>query len=410
MPRQEPPGKPRLDPPRDKPGRTKTPTAEIPQKIQDIAEGTLRFSKQLTAGINRREIERMFDEEARGALTVLTSQRVQQGQRGDGVMHYLELAGSFFVGLALKLSPGRRALFAASLLTPLLGFLGFDATIGMHRIVIDFSPLWFLTSLAGMTLLLSLELVDRLKVRDEVEVARQLQEELLPKHLPELPGYRVAHSYRTANEIGGDYYDFLPLDDGRVVIAIGDASGHGISAGLLMAIANSSLKMAIEIDPSPPAVLELLNRALCRTGSKRQFMSLFYGILDPATGELEHANAGHPYPLRRRQSGEVEELGSGSLPLGIRRGVTYPSARTTLERGDFLVLYSDGLPEAIGGPNEESFGFERLKSLLAHPHSPQQVHLRILEAIDEHLKHRPLADDLTLVVVDRAPFLPEIVD
>jgi hypothetical protein len=388
------------------------PPATVPAKpptherLQRLATGAFRFGRDFTAGVNRRELERLFDEDARGALTVLVGERRSELEHREGALRALHLTRRFFVGLAMKLSPARRLLFAAALLSPLLGLLDFEATIGATRFFIDFSPLWFLVSIAGLTLLLALELVDRLRVRDELEVARALQRELLPREIPEVAGYRIAHSYRTANEIGGDYYDFLPLADGRLVLAVGDASGHGISAGLLMAIANSTLKLAIELDPSPAAVLELLNRVLCRTGSRRQFMSLFYAVLDPQTGELELASAGHPFPLLRRSSGQVLELGRGSLPLGMRRDVEFESQTARLEPGDFLVLYSDGLPEAVGGEADESFGFDRLKGLLAYPQSPQQVHDKILAAVDRHLEDRDLTDDLTLVVLDRAPALP----
>ncbi len=383
-------------------------TGEITQRMQALAKDAVRFGRDFTEGISRREIERLFDEDAKGALTALSGRRSDDYGDKGGLTRFVQLAGGFFKGLTLQLSPGRRLLFAASLFFPILGLLDFHASFGRY-ISVDFSPFWFLCSTAGLTLLLALELVDRLRVRDELEVARQLQQELLPKRLPELPGYRVAHSYRTANEIGGDYYDFIELDDGRVAIAVGDASGHGISAGLLMAIANSALKLAIDLDPSPTAVLELLNKILCRTGSGREFMSLFYGLIDPASGEFEYANSGHPFPLLRRASGEVVELGVGSLPLGIRRDVQFTAQHQTVGRGDFLVLYSDGLPEAIGGEGEESFGFDRIKGLLAHPHSPQQVHDRILAAFDRHLGDRPVSDDLTLVVIDRAPYLPDVV-
>ena len=383
------------------------PTAE---RLQTLAQGAVRFGRDFTAGLSRREIERLFDEDARGALTVLAGERPAAEAAARGPLRALHLARDFFVGLAMKLSPARRLLFAASLLCPLLGLLDFEASAGATRFFIDFSPFWFLVSIAGLTLLLALELVDRLRVRDELEVARQLQRELLPREIPALPGYRIAHSYRTANEIGGDYYDFLPLADGRLAIAVGDASGHGISAGLVMAIANSTLKLAIELDPSPAAVLELLNRVLCRTGTRRQFMSLFYAVLDPGSGELEHACAGHPFPLLRRADGRVLELGRGSLPLGMRRDVELEGRSATLEPGDFLVLYSDGLPEAVGGEADDSFGFDRLRRLLADPGSARQLHDKIRAAIDRHLEDRPLTDDLTLVVIDRAPALPSTSD
>ena len=134
-------------------------------------------------------------------------------------------------------------------------------------------------------------------------------------------------------------------------------------------------------------------------------MTLFYGVLDPGSGTLEYANAGHPFPLLRRAEGSVEELGNGSLPLGLNSGGTFPAGQTTIEPGDLLVLYSDGIPEAESDGAGDTFGFDRLKGLLSRPESPQLVHDRILEAVRRHLGDRPLNDDLTLVVLDRAPAL-----
>ncbi len=379
--------------------------AKRTQKLHDLAESSWRFGKEFTSGLSRREVARLFDEDAKTAYEALTADaKTSDGKPGD-LERLTGRVWALFSGFTRKLSPGRRLLFVVCLACPFLGLFDFDASIGPYRLILDFSPLWFLTSIVGLTLLLALELVDRLRVRDELEVARSLQRDLLPRQAPELPGYRVAHSYRTANEIGGDYYDFLPLADGRLAIAVGDASGHGISAGLLMAIANATLKTALDLDPSPPAVLSLLNRVLFRTGGKRAFMTFFYGALDLATGELEYAGAGHPYPLLRRRRGTLEELGEGSMPLGLKRQGAYVSRRTTIEHGDLLVLYSDGIPEAAGGADGDTFGFERLHGLLAQPDRPQAIHDRILAALDRHLGEQPINDDLTLVVLDRAPAL-----
>ncbi len=379
--------------------------AKLAQNLRNLAERLSRFGKEFTSGLNRREVTRLFEEDARTAYIALSDEAPKETEEPDDLKRLARRIWGFFVGFALKLSPARRLLFALCLLCPVLGILDFDLAVGPYRFFLDFSPFWFLVSITGLTLLLALELVDRLRVRDELEVARSLQRDLLPRRGPELPGYRLAHSYRTANEIGGDYYDFLPLDDGRMVVTVGDASGHGISAGLVMAIANATLKTAIDLDPSPEAVLGLLDRVLYRTGGKRAFMTLFYGVLDPESGAFEYAGAGHPYPLLRRRAGTIEELGEGAMPLGIKTGGTYTSGQTTIEHGDLLVLYSDGIPEAAGGAHGDTFGFDRLKALLSQPESPQLVHDRILRAVDRHLGEQPINDDLTLVVLDRAPAL-----
>ena len=158
-----------------------------------------------------------------------------------------------FRSIADKLTPGRRLLFAVGVGSALLGIFNFELTFddkGTHY-SLDGSPLFFTLSIASLLFLLVLELVDRVLVRDELQVARQLQRDLLPKSSPEVPGFAFAHSTRMANDIGGDYYRFERLADGRLAIVVADASGHGMAAGLLMAIADATLHMAIDIDPHP---------------------------------------------------------------------------------------------------------------------------------------------------------------
>jgi sigma-B regulation protein RsbU (phosphoserine phosphatase) len=369
-----------------------------------MSRDLLRFGHEFTAGLSKHDLERMFGEDAEHAITVLAGKRTASDDPWENFKYFLLYVKAFFLGLIFKLSPARRLLFAASVLLPWAGLFPIDTGRGNSRydLYIDFSPLFFLLSICGLVWLLTLELVDRLRVRDELDVARELQSELLPQEIPRIPGYSIAHSYRTANEIGGDYYDFLPLGDGKIALAVGDASGHGIGAGLLMAISSASLKTAIDLDPAPEAVLESMNRTLARSGGRRAFMTLFYAILDPKSGELEYASAAHPFPFLRRASGEILELGSGALPLGLKRSGRYTSGRTRLEVGDLLLLYSDGLPEAVGGPSgvpEDAFGFERLKGLLSLSGKAQTVHDRILSDVDRHLGRRSLDDDLTLVVL-----------
>ena len=364
------------------------------------------FVREYTAGLSARELHRLFDRDAQNAYSVLTREHALE-RAPKGVLKRLFFrAKVVFLGLSYKLTPPRRLLFAAALVFALVGILNVTSqgTIHGQRVSVEFSPLWYLASIVSLLFLLALELVDRIQVRDELEVARELQAELLPRRVPDLPGYRFAHSYRTANEVGGDCYDFLALPDGRLALMVGDASGHGMAAGLVMAIANATWKTALDLDPTPERVLALLNRTLCRTRGKRTFMSVFYALLDPATGQLEYVSAGHPFPFLRRADGRVEELGEGGLPLGIREPLPYRPGRTTLAPGDLLVLYTDGLVEATDPRGAEAFGYERLQALAAGGGEPQPLHDRILAAFDTHTAGEPLLDDLTLVVVARGAF------
>jgi hypothetical protein len=367
-----------------------------------------RFFQDYTAGLDTRDLRRMFDKDAIRAYAVLTRGHDDAPEpKGPGRFFYR--AKLTFLGLSYKLTPARRMLFAGSLLAFIIGMFGDPMEVkvsGEPRLLVDFSPFWFTVSLAMMAYLLALELVDRIRVRDELEVARELQEDLLPHDVPPIAGWDFAHSYRTANEVGGDYYDLTPLPDGRVALLVGDASGHGMAAGLVMAIANATLKTALDLDPSPERVIALLNRSLCRTGTKRTFMSVFYALLDPATGEMEYVCAGHPFPVLRRADGTVKELGCGGLPLGMREPLPVFPNRVTLEPGDLLLLYTDGLAEALDAQGKEAFGYPRIAALARDGGSPQTVHERVLRAFDRHVGDEPLKDDLTLLVAARLPPLP----
>jgi phosphoserine phosphatase RsbU/P len=368
------------------------------------------FVREYTAGLNSREVRRLFDRDATTAFDVLTREhRGTRPEPKDGLKLFFYRAKIVFLGLSYKLSPPRRLLFAVSLLALLLALFGdarFSWENGTRSFSLDASPFWTLVSVGSLVFLLALELVDRVRVRDELEVARELQEDLLPQALPTVPGYTFAHSYRTANEVGGDYHDLAILPDGRVALTIGDASGHGMAAGLVMAIANATLKTAMDLDPSPERVLALLNRSLCRTGTTRTFMSVFYAVLTPETGQLEYVCAGHPFPLVRRADGMIEELGCGGFPLGLREPLPVETRTVTLQPGDLLLLYTDGLAEAVDATGKEAFGYERIQAALELGGSPQSVHDGMLRAFDRHVGGEPLRDDLTLLVIARLPPLP----
>lgn len=366
--------------------------------------------KEYTGGVSRGELQRLFDRDAAEAYRVLTRDHPDTGP-GDDVDRFFHRARLLFLGISSKLSPVRRILFAASLLIFTFGLVqpGIDVS-GQWRnwtFQIETAPAWMVVGFVGLLFLFMLELVDRVRVRDEIEIARQLQADLLPHTAPTVPGLRFAHSWRTANEVGGDSYDFRLMADGRLACMVGDASGHGIAAGLVMATAHATLHTAQDIDPSCEHVHARLNRAILRTGDRRTFMSLFYGLLDPATGELDFVLAGHPYPYLRRADGRVEELGTGSFPLGLRPDLPLPCHKVTLDPGDTLLLYSDGLVEALSTAGD-AFGFERLQALLRDSGSPQSLHDRILTAFDQHTTGEALNDDLTLLLIAREPRLPPV--
>jgi len=339
--------------------------------------------RDYTRGLAPRELSR----DASRAWGILIRERADEPVPRGPFRRFLHGVRISFLGLSYKLSPTRRMLFALCLALALIGVQLRQTSL-------------LLASVSGLVLLLALELADRVVIRDELEVARDLQREILPRVPPEVPGYQFAFSYRTANTIGGDYYDLLPLPDGRLALVVGDASGHGIAAGLVMAIANTTLKMALDTEEHPLAVALMVNRALFRTGGSRAFMTLFCGFLEPSSGRLDYLSAGHPYPMLRRTDGSIVELGEGCLPLGVRDDVSPIPGTIDMEPGDLLLMYTDGIPEAVNQAGV-AFGFDRLRDLLVPGGTVAEVHDRVLQELVEFGGELDRADDRSLVVIAR---------
>lgn len=358
-----------------------------------------RAFSEYTAGVEAREIPRVLGRDATRAFGVLTREQPEPRRPEKGLVRLWHQARALFLGLSAKLTPARRILFLVALVALLLGLQHNQIMFRLGEIRAS-APLMLLFSWGCLLLLLVLELADRVLVRDELEVARQLQAELMPAEPPQLDGYRIVFSYSTANTIGGDYYDVVPLGDGRVLLAAGDASGHGIAAGIVMAVAHAMLKVASDQDPEPAAVASTINAALYRTGGPRAFMTLFCGLLDLSSGELAYVCAGHPYPLLRRRTGEIEELGSGAIPLGLRPTVSLQPASATIHAGDLLVMYSDGIPEQIDSAGR-AFGFERLRQIVGAGGGLQEVHDRVLSELKRFAGDELPCDDRSLVVMTR---------
>jgi sigma-B regulation protein RsbU (phosphoserine phosphatase) len=359
-----------------------------------------QFVRDYTAGLRSEDFRRLFNQDAARTYAVLARDHAQEREPAGRFKRFVHRVRIVFLGLSYKLSPARRILFAGSLLLVLIGLMRFRYGPDDLTVSVAGSPFTVLIGVGGLVFLLALELADRVLVRDELEIARQLQRDLLPSRSPLVPGYRFAHSYRTANEVGGDYYDFPVLPDGRLALIAGDASGHGMAAGLVMAIANATLKLALDIDPAPAKVVAMLNRALWRTGTRRNFMSLFYGILDSTSGKMEFVCAGHPFPLLRHARSTVVELGEGGFPLGLRESVDVPTRAVELQHGDLLVIYSDGLPEARNAAGEP-FGYQRVAAEVERGGEASEVHARLLASLDRFRGAEPLVDDVSVVVVSR---------
>jgi serine phosphatase RsbU (regulator of sigma subunit) len=205
---------------------------------------------------------------------------------------------------------------------------------------------------------------ERERIEQELQVARMIQQTLLPKSLPELEGHQIAAYYKPAREVGGDFYDFFMLGDGRLGIVVGDASGKGVPAALVMASTRSVLRaVAQRGGVEPGQVLSEANEILYHDIPPNMFVTCFYAILEPESGRLLYANAGHDLPYRCRESG-ADELRARGMPLGLMPGMSYEEKEIILKAGEATLFYSDGLVEAHD-PKGEMFGFPRLRALIA---------------------------------------------
>ena len=242
----------------------------------------------------------------------------------------------------------------------------------------------------------------RERIEHEMRVARHIQQSLLPKELPALSGWQVAAHYQPARAVGGDFYDFLTLPDGRCGIVIGDVTDKGVPAALVMATTRSTLRATAQQLVSPGLVLEKVNDQLCPEFPPNMFVTCLYAVLDPTTGRLQYANAGHDLPYRRCASG-IEELRARGMPLGLMQGMQYEEKETILDPGESVLLYSDGLVEAHD-PQREMFGFPRLRQLMADlPDDSSEMVTSLLSELQRFTgADWEQEDDLTLVVLQRA--------
>jgi serine phosphatase RsbU (regulator of sigma subunit)/ketosteroid isomerase-like protein len=249
------------------------------------------------------------------------------------------------------------------------------------------------------------ERIERERIEQELQVARRIQHASLPKEVPALEGWQISPYYRPAREVGGDFYDFFELEDGRLGIVVGDATGHGVPAALVMASARSMLRAVAQASQSPGDVLRRVNDPLATDIPPNMFVTCFYAILDPQSGTLSYANAGHDLPYLHR-NGEVEELRARGMPLSLMPGMGYEEKETILEAGEATLFYSDGLVEAHH-PNREMFGFPRLRALIAE-HGGEESSLGefLLEELYTFVGEGwEQEDDITLLTLKRSASL-----
>jgi serine phosphatase RsbU (regulator of sigma subunit) len=261
-------------------------------------------------------------------------------------------------------------------------------------------PYWNATVMLGLFLTTALILSAlRRAVDRENKLAREIQQGLLPKAIPDIKGYEIAGAWLPARSVGGDYYDVLHLDDDSVALCIGDAAGHGIPAALLVSNLQAAVRILAPAKLPPRDLCTELNRFVLDNTTSAKFITFFYGLLDLAKRELVYTNAGHNPPIVFHRGGTIVQLADGGFPLGFQSEARYDQGKIRLEDGDLLLIYTDGALETRNLQNEE-FGEERFLKLLQENHlnGARTACDRILRAVSEFSKGNR-RDDLTLLVL-----------
>jgi hypothetical protein len=296
--------------------------------------------------------------------------------------------------LLRRLSPARRVLL---LLAAFLFIFRVDIQRPDFHLDVDTSRLAFFPIL----LVLMLELKDKLLARDEIEVARQVQLSLLPKSQPSIPGWELWSATTPANDVGGDLIDYLDGAGGRMGVALGDVAGKGMGAALLCAKLQATLRALAPAAANLEALGASLNGVLERSGLDNRYATLFYAEIAAGSSEVRYLNAGHNPALLVRD-GTIEPLTASSLPLGMLPGISYTQGVSTLRQGDLLVLYSDGITEAMNA-NGEEYGFSRLTSAVrdASKLPAEDAARHIVESAGRFVDGEKPHDDQSILVLRR---------
>ncbi len=358
----------------------------------------------LTQGVTREGLRDLVHHDARETFRFYTRGIDFESLRAlPWFKRYPAIAWRVFVALAYRLSPARRLAFAAATFFGLIGWITlliYIASWGPPRQ--DSGAFWLFLSFVIFLLLLLMELRDKLDLKSDLEIAREIQFGLVPPG-PFLQNGTAIHCYmRPANTVGGDYYDIIQLEEKKVGIVIGDVAGKGMPAALMMALLQGSLRTLITAGHRASELMTKLNEYLCANIPENKLVTLFYGELDTATGEFRYVNAGHNAPVLIRANGALERLAATSLVMGIDPEAQFQVKDDLIQSADRLLLFTDGLTEAFN-VKEQEYGEQRLTSFLQRNSkmpSDELIKALVADVVKFCGAERP-GDDMTLVAISR---------
>src|ERR1035438_7089885 len=345
-------------------GKPSLPNDPLTAKVGPVMERVDKFWNRVTEGMQVGELWKQFQTDARSSYRLYSkevdAERIQGVSKGK---HFLDVAGQFFWAILEKLSPARRVLLLIALV--LIFIPDSDATWRTAGENASFSFHTHLVAGLLMFALLILEVGDRVVMKRDLQIAKEIQTWLLPARPPAVPGLEIAFATRPANTVAGDYYDVFPRagvnpGEQKFVFAMADVAGKSIPAALLMATIQASLKTVAAGPATLPELVSRMNQYACSNSQNgRRFTTAFIAEYEPSSRTLTYVNAGHNAPVLRRSSGAMEKLERGGIPLGILEAAPYEAGSVVLERGDWLVVFTDGVVEAENNLTEE-YGEPRL--------------------------------------------------
>lgn len=370
------------------------------------------FWERVTEGIAIQALWAQFMAEARASYSLYTREVDWAAlARESGAQRFLKTASALFWAMLLKLSPARRVFLLIALLFGLLALMSGQVTKPEKGGVVFGLPgnfTFVVLALAALLFLLALELADRVTMKRDLEIAREIQRWLVPTAPPQVPGVDIAFATRPANTVGGDYYDaFLRgsqsagFPAAQLLLVVADVAGKSVPAALLMATFQASLRALATVPSSLPELVAGLNRYACAHSlGGRRFTTAFFAELDPTARALTYIGAGHNAPILRRASGRLERLESSTLPLGIDPAALCGCATTALAPGDLLVIFTDGMVEAVNQKGEE-FGESRLLAEVqaAAQASAEQTLQALMARVDAFVGTARQHDDITCLVL-----------
>src|SRR6266481_3241946 len=379
-------------------------TGPAPSRLKADAQ---RFWQRVSEGMELSQLWSQFEKDARSGYRFYSTGLEHSAEQQSWIRRSWDITKKLFWAILEKLSPARRVLLLVALVllfSPAGGFTYGNKTGEIHVIEFDFR-FW-----GGLLLLLVLllELADRVVMKRDLEIAKDIQAWLLPGAPLQLPGYQIAYATRPANTVAGDYYDVIlrpgpTLSDDRILFVVADVAGKSIPAAMLMATFQASLRT---LSTSGIALAELVagvNRYACSNSQGGvRFTTAFFAELDPVTGDVVYINAGHNVPILRKTSGVVERLEAGGIPIGIFAESPYQTGTTRLERSDWLVIFTDGIVEAVNGKDEE-YGELELMRLVdrGSGSAPAELLRSLLAELDRFVGNTPQHDDMTCLLLKR---------